>query len=61
VEVAAVMRMRVETTLLRAWGRQKEAAFCGTAKNTVRVRLALNYWCNCHLRDFKKSVEIAKK
>jgi hypothetical protein len=39
----------------------KKAAFCGTAKNTVLVRVALNCWFYCPLGDFKKAVENAKK
>jgi hypothetical protein len=36
-ECAAVVRMKVKTTPLRSRGEAKEAALCGTAKNTVRV------------------------
>jgi hypothetical protein len=39
----------------------RKAAFCGTAKNTVLGRVALNCWFHYLLRDFKKAVENAKK
>jgi hypothetical protein len=52
--------MRGEDNSPETPGDAKEAALCGTAKNTVRVLFALNYWFHSRFRDFKKSVEVAK-